>query len=316
MYHTSLNSVANHENWVPRHQQPKRTKTSPSRNGRNSAAPAGATAPSLKSTFSSEESNSEEKAKAFRPRRTADQIARLFCCPHANCDKRYGSEGALKGHIRIKHPDQFDEYQRLRVESPLQIIVSPNAVLASASQGAALAPGKRKRASRRASRADSGPLTQENTHSDPRSHHFQANPLSLDPLSRNTTPSDDALSSSSSTDVPHTPPQDPTASYTSTSPLPRISVRFSSEEPEEDEEEEDAWDESLPAAKRRAVDPAAQTVAEQLWEDAQVVDPYSGYYGSFDMMSSPPTGFLSGTDGHGPHFAESVPISFAEHHHE
>jgi hypothetical protein len=41
-----------------------------------------------------------------RHRRTAAQIERSFKCPlESQCSRAYGSEAALKMHIKIKHPD-------------------------------------------------------------------------------------------------------------------------------------------------------------------------------------------------------------------
>jgi len=39
-----------------------------------------------------------------RMRRKASQIKRLFQCPDKTCTKSYGTEGALKMHLKIKHP--------------------------------------------------------------------------------------------------------------------------------------------------------------------------------------------------------------------
>lgn len=46
--------------------------------------------------------NKDERKK--RQRRTAKEIERNFKCEMPNCSRAYGSEGALKMHIRLKHP--------------------------------------------------------------------------------------------------------------------------------------------------------------------------------------------------------------------
>ena len=43
-------------------------------------------------------------SKQKRHRRTAAEIDRGFKCTASNCHKAYGTEGALKMHLRIKHP--------------------------------------------------------------------------------------------------------------------------------------------------------------------------------------------------------------------
>jgi len=48
----------------------------------------------------------EEKTKK-RHRRTAQEIERKFRCDVHNCGKAYGSEGALKMHIRLKHSEDL-----------------------------------------------------------------------------------------------------------------------------------------------------------------------------------------------------------------
>ncbi len=45
------------------------------------------------------------KAKPKKKRRNAEQIDRKFPCDYPDCAKSYGSEGALKTHKRLKHPD-------------------------------------------------------------------------------------------------------------------------------------------------------------------------------------------------------------------
>jgi len=45
------------------------------------------------------------KTKPKKRRRKRDEIDRSFKCPIAGCTKSYGSEGALKTHIKLKHND-------------------------------------------------------------------------------------------------------------------------------------------------------------------------------------------------------------------
>jgi len=45
------------------------------------------------------------KTKPKKKRRKAEQIDRKFPCDYPGCPKSYGSEGALKTHKRLKHPD-------------------------------------------------------------------------------------------------------------------------------------------------------------------------------------------------------------------
>jgi len=54
--------------------------------------------------LSSEEiSNNELKTKPKKRRRKRDEIERSFKCPINGCTKSYGSEGALKTHVKLKH---------------------------------------------------------------------------------------------------------------------------------------------------------------------------------------------------------------------
>mmetsp|Transcript_23828 Transcript_23828/g.33389 ORF Transcript_23828/g.33389 Transcript_23828/m.33389 type:complete len:303 (+) Transcript_23828:196-1104(+) len=50
-------------------------------------------------------SSSFIKTKPKKKRRKAEQIDRKFPCDYPGCPKSYGSEGALKTHKRLKHPD-------------------------------------------------------------------------------------------------------------------------------------------------------------------------------------------------------------------
>lgn len=49
----------------------------------------------------------EEKRK--RHRRTATEIARHYKCPVDECPKSYGSEGSLNQHIKLKHPEHYQQ---------------------------------------------------------------------------------------------------------------------------------------------------------------------------------------------------------------
>ncbi|CDW90819.1 zinc c2h2 type family protein [Stylonychia lemnae] len=55
----------------------------------------------------------EEKRK--RHRRTATEIARHYRCPIEDCPKSYGSEGSLNQHIKLKHPEF---YQQMSAANP------------------------------------------------------------------------------------------------------------------------------------------------------------------------------------------------------
>ncbi|CAD8135510.1 unnamed protein product [Paramecium octaurelia] len=49
------------------------------------------------------EETGEERKK--RLRRPAQEIERHFTCPVENCQKKYGAEGSLNQHIKLKHPE-------------------------------------------------------------------------------------------------------------------------------------------------------------------------------------------------------------------
>ncbi len=61
-----------------------------------------------------------------RVRRTAGEIDRLYKCDTAGCGKCYGSEGALKMHVKLKHP----EHPRNKLSNPSkkspQVSPTPN----------------------------------------------------------------------------------------------------------------------------------------------------------------------------------------------
>ena len=50
-----------------------------------------------------------DNEKKKRHRRIANEIARHYKCPIADCPKSYGSEGSLNQHIKIKHPEHYAE---------------------------------------------------------------------------------------------------------------------------------------------------------------------------------------------------------------
>jgi hypothetical protein len=52
--------------------------------------------------MSSDDEDDEEKRKR-RYRRKATQIERLYKCQEKNCNRSYGTEGALKMHLKLKH---------------------------------------------------------------------------------------------------------------------------------------------------------------------------------------------------------------------
>jgi len=54
--------------------------------------------------------NSQPKPKKRRRRR--HEIARNFKCPNSGCTKSYGSEGALKTHIRLKHSESANQKKK------------------------------------------------------------------------------------------------------------------------------------------------------------------------------------------------------------
>ena len=50
-----------------------------------------------------------DNEKKKRHRRTATEIARHYKCPIEDCPKSYGSEGSLNQHIKLKHPEYYQE---------------------------------------------------------------------------------------------------------------------------------------------------------------------------------------------------------------
>jgi len=56
-------------------------------------------------------SNRSFELKPKKRRRRREEIERKFLCPIKSCDKSYGSEGALKTHIKIKHKNILRNHQ-------------------------------------------------------------------------------------------------------------------------------------------------------------------------------------------------------------
>jgi len=54
----------------------------------------------------------QQQAKKRKNRRKHTEIQRTFICPLNGCGKAYGSEGACKTHVRIKHQDIFSVQQQ------------------------------------------------------------------------------------------------------------------------------------------------------------------------------------------------------------
>ncbi|GAM21438.1 hypothetical protein SAMD00019534_046130 [Acytostelium subglobosum LB1] len=67
----------------------------------------------------------DEEARKKRRRRKAIEIDRSFKCSMANCQKVYGSENALKMHIKLKHP----EYQYLILQQPIPLHQKPPSIV-------------------------------------------------------------------------------------------------------------------------------------------------------------------------------------------
>lgn len=49
------------------------------------------------------ESIAETSARKKHIRRTAKEISKNEVCPYDGCDKKYGSEGSLNLHMKLKH---------------------------------------------------------------------------------------------------------------------------------------------------------------------------------------------------------------------
>lgn len=47
-------------------------------------------------------------AKPKRHRRTKSEIQRKYKCSTKGCTKSYGSEGSLNQHIKLKHPESWN----------------------------------------------------------------------------------------------------------------------------------------------------------------------------------------------------------------
>jgi len=64
-----------------------------------------------------EEEDDEDDPRKKRKRRKAVEIDRSFKCSMANCQKIYGSENALKMHIKLKHPEY--QYLIMQQQTPM-----------------------------------------------------------------------------------------------------------------------------------------------------------------------------------------------------
>jgi len=53
--------------------------------------------------------NISQKNRQKKKRRRRDEIERKFTCCVGDCAKSYGSEGALKTHVKLKHPEMYVE---------------------------------------------------------------------------------------------------------------------------------------------------------------------------------------------------------------
>jgi len=54
--------------------------------------------------------------KQKKRRRKRDEIERAFRCPIVLCDKSYGSEGALKTHLKLKHKNQLEDILKWKTQ--------------------------------------------------------------------------------------------------------------------------------------------------------------------------------------------------------
>lgn len=48
-----------------------------------------------------------ERKKRFR--RTANEILKNYDCKAEKCNRSYGSEGSLLQHVKLKHPERYQE---------------------------------------------------------------------------------------------------------------------------------------------------------------------------------------------------------------
>lgn len=51
-----------------------------------------------------------ERKKRFR--RTANEIEKKYTCEAPRCNRSYGSDGSLLQHIKLKHPEKYDEISK------------------------------------------------------------------------------------------------------------------------------------------------------------------------------------------------------------
>ncbi|KAF2078305.1 hypothetical protein CYY_000397 [Polysphondylium violaceum] len=70
-----------------------------------------------------EEEDDEDDPRKKRKRRKAVEIDRSFKCSMANCQKIYGSENALKMHIKLKHPEY--QYLIMQQQTPMSQKAAP-----------------------------------------------------------------------------------------------------------------------------------------------------------------------------------------------
>lgn len=54
----------------------------------------------------------EAPERKKRYRRTANEIEKSFTCDMPRCSRSYGSEGSLLQHIKLKHPEKYEELSK------------------------------------------------------------------------------------------------------------------------------------------------------------------------------------------------------------
>ena len=54
----------------------------------------------------------EAPERKKRTRRTANEIEKQHLCEMPRCNRSYGSEGSLLQHMKLKHPDKYEEMSR------------------------------------------------------------------------------------------------------------------------------------------------------------------------------------------------------------
>jgi hypothetical protein len=69
----------------------------------------------------------DDKVKRKRFRRKATQIERLYRCQEKGCNRSYGTEGALKMHLKLKHPNvKYNASYQLRARMHLDTKTPPS----------------------------------------------------------------------------------------------------------------------------------------------------------------------------------------------